>query len=212
MLVTVVIDVFRAFTTASYVLENHPATYKLAVNHAVISRLAQEHINPVVIGKPERGVIGNIYHIPNSPTRVMDVQIGARDVIHRTEAGARGILLAKESDVVLAAGFVNARATVNYIKSLIDPQVKIVPMGHEGVTPSLEDDLCARYIQGLIDGEEIEPAPYFSQLKMGSGSYFFSEDQQQYPREDFDRCLEIDRFNFAILAEVKGEYAILSRC
>jgi 2-phosphosulfolactate phosphatase len=212
MKVVVVIDVFRAFTTASYVLEHDPASYTLAVRQSVISELAAEHINPLVIGKPERGMEGHIYHIPNSPTRLLEVDILGRDIFHRTEAGARGVLQAHEADLVLAASFVNATATADYIKRLQDPQVTIVPMGHEGTTPSLEDDICSEYIQALLNGEQIEIAPYIAQFREGPGKYFFSEDQWQYPSTDFDHCLEVDRFNFAIQATVKGDYALLTRC
>ena len=80
MKVVVIIDVFRAFTTAAYVLEHNPASYTLAVKQLVISELAAKHINPLVIGKPEKGMEGHIYHIPNSPTRLLEVDIRGRDL------------------------------------------------------------------------------------------------------------------------------------
>lgn len=212
MKVAVIIDVFRAFTTAAYVLQRHPASYMLGVKQSVVSELAAKYINPLVIGKPEKGLDGHIYHISNSPTRTCEVEITNRDVIHRTEAGARGVLKAQEADIILAASFVNALATVKYIQQLQDPQVKLIPMGHEGNAPSLEDDVCADYIRGLMNGEKIDLSPYIPKLKEGPGKYFFSEDQNQYPSEDFERCIEVDRFNFAIQATVKDSYALLTRC
>lgn len=68
----IVIDVFRAFTTASYILERHPKTYILTSRSSVISRLAKEFKNPILIGKPEKG-INLTYDIPNSPTRVTEI-------------------------------------------------------------------------------------------------------------------------------------------
>lgn len=211
MKVTVIIDVFRAFTTVPYVLERNPASYALAVKQSVIAILAAKCINPLVIGKPEKGTEG-FYHIPNSPTRAQEVDITGRNIIHRTEAGAKGVLQAQTADLVLVASFVNATATANYIKRLKDPQVVYAPMGHEGTLPSLEDDVCSEYIQAIVNGKKIELAPYIPRFREGPGKYFFSEDQRQYPKEDFDRCLEVDRFSFAIQAIVKGDYAILTRC
>jgi hypothetical protein len=144
--VTVVIDVFRAFTTASYILEFNPATYIITTKTDVISQLARELPNILVIGKPEKGA-DFTYDIPNSPTRVQGVNVTGLNVLHRTEAGAKGILLAWDADIILAAGFVNAKATAQYIRTLINPKVKIVPMGHESTTPSLEDDVGAQYIE-----------------------------------------------------------------
>jgi 2-phosphosulfolactate phosphatase len=208
--VTVVIDVFRAFTTACYILQNNPATYILTNKSTVISQLASQFQAPLLIGKPEISAsIG--YNIPNSPTRVQEINITGQNVLHRTEAGAKGILDAKGADLILAAGLVNADATVLYIKKLINPVVNIAPMGHEGTTPSLEDDICAQYIKARLQGQMINLEQYYIPLREGPGRYFFSHDQWQYPRQDFECCLNLERFNFAIQAEVQGDYAILTR-
>ncbi|MBP7074716.1 MAG: 2-phosphosulfolactate phosphatase [Rhabdochlamydiaceae bacterium] len=212
MKVVVVIDVFRAFTTASYVLDRQPLTYMLALRQTVVDELATRHMHSLVIGKPEKGTNSHIYHIPNSPTRVLEAEVKDRNIIHRTEAGAKGILQAQEATIILAASFVNASATVRYIKALKDYDVTIVPMGHEGSTPSLEDDICSDYITALINNQKRDLAHYIPQLKEGSGKYFFSTDQWQYPHEDFDRCLEVDRFNFAIQATIHENYAVLKKC
>jgi 2-phosphosulfolactate phosphatase len=209
--VVVVIDVFRAFTTASYILNKHPASYTLALKSNVVEQLSKKLPNILLVGKPEIGAT-LIYNIPNSPTRVYELDIVNHHVLHRTEAGARGILRAKAADVILAASFVNATATANYIKRFSNPKVTILAMGHEAETPSLEDDLCASYIKALLIGKRNDIKPYVINLKEGPGKYFFDKDQKQYPAEDFDRCVDIDRFDFAICAQVQNDYAILTRC
>lgn len=210
--ITVVIDVFRAFTTASYVLARSPANYFLATKQEVILQLASRNNAHVVIGKNEKGTENQIYDIPNSPTRVLDVAIFNHNILHRTNGGANGILNAQNTDLILAAGFVNASATVNFIKKQSLSTINIIPMGHEGKIPSLEDDLCAKYIGKKLMGEHFDITPYISALKEGPGKYFFSEDQWQYPRSDFERCLEIDRYNFAIKAKTQDNYAVLTAC
>lgn len=208
--VIVIIDVFRAFSTASYVLARNPATYMITTKSTVISRLALNFNCPLIIGKAEKGV-DFMYHIPNSPTRVQEVKVVGRNVLHRTDAGAKGILLAS-GDIILATAFVNADATVQYIKTLKNPKVTIVPMGYEATTPSLEDNVCALYIKALLRDEKISLNLFLSDIKKRSGSYFFSADQWQYPEQDFERCMELKRFNFAIQAIVKEDYAILTCC
>lgn len=209
--VTIVIDAFRAFATGSYVLERRPATYMIATKSTTISRLALNFQHPLIIGKPEKGS-NLMYDIPNSPTRVKGVTVTGRNVLHRTEAGAKGILLARQADIVLAAGFVNANATATYIKTLTNPNVTIIPMGHEANLPSLEDDICADYLRALIRGKKIKLTPFIPALKEGPGRYFFTDDQWQYPREDFDRCLKVDRFPFTIRALPYDDYAVLISC
>ena len=84
-------------------------------------------------------------------------------------------------------------------------------MGHEGTTPSLEDDLAAECILARIAGRPFSLGPYLTALREGAGRYFFSEDQAQYPEADFARCLDIDAFDFAIRADNLGDYARLRR-
>jgi len=208
---TVIVDAFRAFATASYVLEWEPASYVLTTKSSILVDLTREVANPFFIGKPEKeGFLS--YDIPNSPTRVMETDLRGRHVFHRTAAGAKGILDAKGADFIFGCAFTNAKATTRKIQQLSDTILTIVPMGHEGETPSLEDSLCTQYVEGLLNGETLDLAPFIPALKDGPGHYFFSEDQWQYPRDDFDRCMELDRVNFSIQADVKNGYAILWKC
>lgn len=208
--VVVIIDVFRACTTAAYILNRNPKTYILASKSYIIERLASNFENPLLVGKSEKGV-DLVYHIPNSPTRTEDVTVSGRHVLHRTEAGANGIILAGQSDILLATGFINASSTAQYIKNMKNVEVIIIPMGHEGTRPSLEDNLCATYLKELIGGRKLRIGKFIPILQEGAGKYFFSTDQYQYPKEDFSRCLEIDRFDFVIKANVMKDYAILTR-
>jgi len=209
--VTVIVDVFRAFATASYVLDRYPCRYIYTTKSSVLSRLSLQYSDALFIGKNEIGA-DVYYHIPNSPTRVTEVNVSKRTIFHRTEAGAKGILSATGVDIILGASFVNAKATVAYIQSLCAPKVTIVPMGHEAMDPSLEDNLCAQYIHALLRHKPFDIAPFISDLQQGPGQCFFGKDQWQYPEEDFKRCLEVDRFHFAIRANLCGDYAQLTRC
>lgn len=204
--VTVVIDAFRAFATAAYILHQRPREYLLTSTSASAGRLAAADLDALLVGKPEIGA-RVAYDIPNSPARVVETRIAGRRVVHRTEAGARGVLAA--DGIVLVAGFVNARATAAWLRRT-RAHVRLWPMGHEAASPTLEDDLCAACIESLLMGRGFDLRPHREALREGPGRYFFGEDQWQYPREDFERCLELDRFDFAIQAEVRGDHARLS--
>lgn len=210
--ITIVIDVFRAFTTACYVLDMAPKKYIYTNKSAVLKKLAYDYRDALFIGKNEIGA-NIVYDISNSPTRVVEQNIKDRIIMHRTEAGSRGILEEKV-DIILAASFVNAEATAAFVKKFPDAKVTIKPMGHEAHTPTLEDDLCAQHIRSLLMGAApvFDFKPFLQKLKKGSGQYFFSNDQWQYPKEDFLKCLELNRFNFAIQATLFGDFALLTRC
>lgn len=208
--ITVVIDVFRAFSTASYILKHNPSIYVLTNKSRIIARLAKQFNNSVLIGKPEIGETVK-YDIPNSPTRAQEIEIANRPILHRTEAGATGILNALKQqhiNIVLAAGFVNAHATATYIRN---SNFTIMPMGHEATTPSLEDDACANYIDALTKNKKMELNPLIPIIRKKSGKYFFGNDQWQYPQEDFEFCLSTRKFNFIIKAELVEDYAVLKR-
>lgn len=115
-------------------------------------------------------------------------------------------------ETVLAAALVNTSATAHALRELAPSALTLVPMGHEGATPTLEDDLCGVAITSLLEGKRVELAQFIPALRAGPGRYFFGDDQWQYPREDFERCTAWDRFDFAIRAERVDDYARLVRC
>ncbi len=205
--VTIIIDAFRAAATACEVLAAGPLDYFLVFDSGAAERLAADVPAPLLIGKPEIGA-SLPYDLPNSPTRVSRVDIPARTVIHRTNAGGGGVLAAPATTTILLAGLVNLSATV---RAAGDRPWVLHPMGHEGVTPSLEDDLTAALLTARREGRPVEIAPHLDALRHGPGRYFFSDDQAQYPAEDFVRCTSVDAFDFAVRAEHHGNYARLMR-
>ncbi len=208
----VIIDVFRAFSTACYILEQVPAEYLLVGESRAACRLLTTAEAPFLVGKTELGETLS-YDIPNSPTRACQHQLAGRTLIHRTGAGARGILRASRAEEILAGSLVNAEATAAYIRDRGPEVLTLVSMGHEGDTPSEEDELCARYLKALLQGVPLNIAGHREELRRGAGRYFFDgATQEEYPREDFDRCLALNRFPFALRATRHGDYARLERC
>ncbi|MDX8431002.1 MAG: 2-phosphosulfolactate phosphatase [Candidatus Algichlamydia australiensis] len=210
MKIAVVIDAFRAFATAAYVLEQQPEAYFYSTSCEVVSHLKKKWRNSLLIGKPQKNS-SVIYDIPNSPKRTFDLEIKDRVIIHRTEAGSKGILAATKADLIFAVGFGNAKATANHIQTFSGAEIALFPMGHEGERPSLEDNLCADYFSASLQGKKWDLSSHLSAIKAGPGRYFFQEDQWQYPEEDYPLCTTLERFNFAIEASVVGEYAILEK-
>jgi 2-phosphosulfolactate phosphatase len=206
--VAVVIDVFRAFTVACQAFELGVADYLLAPTSAVAARLACEHPDALLVGKPEIGASVR-YHIPNSPTRLLEQPLTGRTIIHRTGAGVPGVLAAAEADEILTGALVNADAIVRYLQRRAPEHVSLLILGHEGSGADLEDELCARLIQARLASEPFDLGSWYAQLRAGPGRYFFTEAQQEYPREDFDRCLALDRFDFVLCAELQGDHAQL---
>jgi 2-phosphosulfolactate phosphatase len=206
--IVVVVDAFRAFATACVVLAQSPADYFVVADSATASWLASRHSNAILLGKPEIGAT-LAYDLPNSPSRAAMVDLGGRTIIHRTSAGTRGVLLATRSSCVLAAAFGNVRATARYIHHLRPCSVTIVATGHEGRTPAIEDRLCSRCIAAAIRGEAFDLSPYNRELREESGRYLVGGPSDEYPAADLAMCLDVDRYDFAIQANLYSGYASL---
>lgn len=206
--ITVIIDAFRAFATACHILENEPKDYFLTDRCPVVEQLANNAQVPILIGKPEKGS-SLTYAIPNSPTRLKELHLKGATVIHRTAAGGSGVVQNWDADLTLAVSFANVAATAKAIKTLAPSKLSIIPMGHEAVTPSLEDELCARFLKATLENRPFSLDPYLEELKEGPGSCFFGENQQEYPKEDFAICLDLNSSPIVIAVENLGEFARL---
>ena len=97
----VIVDVFRAFSTAATILQAQSKDYiltnKCTTIHNLVSAL---HSPSILIGKPEEHSTLK-YTIPNSPTLAAGLTLTNQSVYHRTAAGASGVLASKEADIVL---------------------------------------------------------------------------------------------------------------
>lgn len=197
----VIIDVFRAFTTAAYVMANGAERIIPVGSLEEAFCLKREHPDWVLIG--ERGgkrVEGFDYG--NSPYEASLADFSGRTVIQTTGAGTQGVVRAIGADAILLGSFVMAEAIVKFIQKTEPEVVSLVAMGSVGVESSEEDESCATYIEGRLRGE----MPDFEEMKRRikaspSGSKFFDPSQPQFREEDFRLALELNRFDFVLKVE-----------
>jgi len=196
--ITVIIDVFRAFSMACYAVDRGAA--KIVATGSIDYALEYKRRDPAVILVGERfakKIEG--FDFGNSPSEILDVDLSSRTVVQTTHAGTRALVAATEAEDVITGSFVNAGAIIRYIRTHARDAVSLVCAGFEGNREALEDLLCARYIEGALRGN---PAPFDSvpeQLRDApSARRFFDPDDTASPRIDFDLCMALDRFDFVI--------------
>ena len=195
---TVVIDVFRAFTTAAYVMANGAERIHPVGSLEEAFRLREMHPDWVLMG--ERGgkkVPGFDYG--NSPYEVSGVDFTGRTVVQTTSAGTQGIVNARSADEILLGSFVMADAVVEYIKRMDPETVSLVAMGSEGRVKSPEDESLAEYIEKKLTGEE----PDFEAMKRRirehpQGAKFFDPEQPEFVEGDFHCAMDLNRFCFCL--------------
>ena len=189
---TVVIDVFRAFTLECYLFaQGAKAIYPIG---SVEEARALKAAHPDWVCFGERGgwqVEGFDYG--NSPSQVAGVDLMGRKCIHTTSAGTQGI-------EIVTGSLANARAVATYIRRRDPREVSIVAMGTSGTQSAGEDVLCARYIEALLKGtaKGFDVAGKAAALRDTAGAKFFDPKQPQYPAADFPYCVDCDRFDFVI--------------
>lgn len=196
---TVVIDVFRAFTLECYLFaQGAKAIYPIG---SVEEARALKAAHPDWVCFGERGGLQvEGFDYGNSPSQVAGVDLMGRKCIHTTSAGTQGIVNATGADEIVTGSLANARAVATYIRRRDPREVSIVAMGTSGTQSAGEDVLCARYIEALLKGtaKGFDVAGKAAALRDTAGAKFFDPKQPQYPAADFPYCVDCDRFDFVI--------------
>ena len=202
--VTVVIDVFRAFSLEAYMFSE--GVEKIIPVGSVDDARKLKNDNPEYILAGERhGKILEGFDTGNAPSLIHLLELRGKTVVHTTSAGTQGIANAKNASEILGCGLVNAKATAEYIRKSGAEVVSLVCMGLEALAPMEEDTLCARYIKALLLGEQIDMQNEIESLKYTSGAKFFDKAQNDvFPEKDFYMCTELDRFPF-VMRITEGE-------
>lgn len=201
---TVIIDVFRAFSLECYVFAKG-AEKILPVGDVEYARqLGLEHPDYILMGERNEKIIEG-FHYGNSPALINHADIAGKTVVHTTSAGTQGIVSAEGASEIVTGSFVNAGAIVRYIQKRQPPKVSLVCMGYSARQKAEEDTLCAEYIYNKLKGLESDFKSMKRKIKGTTGQRFFDPEKAGFnPSEDFDLCLDLDRFDFVIRAE-KGE-------
>lgn len=195
---TVVIDVFRAFSVEAYFFANGAEKIIPVGDSAVAYKLKEENPDMILAGE-RHGKILPGFDVGNSPSELMRLDAKGKTVVHTTSAGTQGIANAVNADEILGCSLVTAKATAEYIKRSGAEKVSLVCMGLEALAPTEEDTLCARYIKSLLEGTEIDMESEIDSLRYTSGAKFFDKAQNDvFPEADFGMCTEIDKFDFVL--------------
>lgn len=198
---TVVIDVFRAFSLACYLFHNGARKIIPLADVDEAYRLKKQHPEYVLIGeRNERKLPG--FDFGNSPAHVEHISFTGKTIIHTTSAGTQGIVNAQKAEEILTGSFVNASAIVRYIKTYEPSVVSLVCMGYSATEPTDEDTFCAEYIRNELEGKPTDFEKMVELLRTGSGRRLLDPVNQLHsPARDFDLCLALNRFDFVLKAD-----------
>lgn len=197
---TVIIDVFRAFSVACYAYS--AGVYKIITTSDVSEafKLKEEYPNSVLAGERNEMKIEG-FDFGNSPTEIIRGSVKGKTLIHTTTAGTAGLANAFNADVLLTASLVNAGAVAQYIKSMNPEHVSLVAMGYRATISAEEDLLCAEIIESKLRNVNLITEDRIKDLVNTSGKRFFNPENADFsPPSDFFLCTMINRFNFVLKA------------
>jgi 2-phosphosulfolactate phosphatase len=197
----VVIDVFRAFTTAAHVMANGAKRILPVGTVEEAFELRKLHPEWVLIGEEEGKKVEG-FDYGNSPYDISVINFSGKTIVQRTGAGTQGVVNARKADTILLGSFVMAGAIIKYIQKNRPDIVSMIAMGDRGVSPNIEDESCAEYIVEGLRGH----SPNYGEIKRRiskdpSGRKFFDSARLWFRENDFHLALELDRFNFVLLVE-----------
>jgi 2-phosphosulfolactate phosphatase len=189
----VIIDVFRAFTTAAIALANGARRIIMVDDIDKARALREENIGRYCIGE-RKGIAPPGFDFGNSPAELLGVRFDGDTIIQTTSNGTRGILAATRANRIYADAFVSATATVRSILTAPTESVTLVAMGEYEKFRTDEDELCALYLRGLLLGRQPDPASLGTLMRTMSKC----ADSTTLSSDDVNCCLDVDSVPFAI--------------
>ena len=199
---TVIIDVFRAFSLECYLYDMGVKEVRPIGSIEDAFALHEKLPGSILVGE-RKGKKCEGFDYGNSPSTVDREQVFGKTIIHTTSAGTQGIVNAQNAAEIITGSLVNAKAIVSYIKSKNPEVVSIVSMGTRGIRTNPEDELCAEYLISMLEGKEMEDIEArISGLRTNGGEHFFDPDNQEvFPEADYWMCIKYDQFPFVIRIE-----------
>ncbi len=197
----VIVDVFRAFTTAAFCVAAGAREIVLVADHERALALKRDDpslfLTGEIGGRPIPG-----FDAGNSPSAIERLDLRGRRVVQRTSSGTQGVVAATGARRILLGSFVIAQATVRALRGATE--VTVVAMGHDATAESEEDAACADYLAARLRGEAPDAAAVVARL-------WAREDREWpewFPRRDAELACEVDRFDFALAVAREGDLLV----
>jgi 2-phosphosulfolactate phosphatase len=207
---TIIIDTFRAFSTAADLLARRVDRIVLTETLDEARATARRLPDSLLCGE-EEGRRPDDFDLGNSPAEVRVCPDPAgRVVVMRTSSGTRAVAAALRSgaDPVFAASLMVAGATAEAVRS--EPRVTIVAAGFGGTSIADEDEETADLISDRLLHRPAD-SQRLDRLRAGEGAERLRTTAWIDPA-DLECCLEIDRHSFALQAVLHHRIPTLRAC
>jgi 2-phosphosulfolactate phosphatase len=197
---TVVIDVFRAFTMACYFIGNG-ARRIIPIGDIELAYSLKERFPGFILAGERRGKIMPGFAWGNSPAHIEREDFTGKTILQTTSAGTQGIANARQAQEIVTGSFVNAAAVIRYIQKKNPGELCLVCMGEDALAPTEEDTFFAEYVRDTLEGKKPDFPAMVEIIRRTSGRRFFDPaNAASEPPRDFELSLDLDRFDFVLRA------------
>ena len=194
----IIIDVFRAFTTAAIAFDKGVREITLVAEAEDALALHRRGVGDLLMGEVG-GERPDGFDFGNSPFEVSQAELEGKTLVQSTRAGTVGVAAATKADTIYLGSFVVAQATVDAILKDNPSLVSIIAMGDQGIVRSDEDEHCGIYLRNLLEGRSPDPAALKSLIMQGGATQkFFDDTQPQYHPKDVELALQVNKYPFAM--------------
>jgi 2-phosphosulfolactate phosphatase len=202
----IIIDVFRAFTTAAIAFDKGASQIVLVAEIEEALALKKRGIGDLLMGEVD-GTRPDGFDFGNSPYEISQADLAGKSLVQSTRAGTVGVAAAARGDSMISSpaqsiylgSFVVAEATATAVRRENPPLVSIVAMGDQGRVRSDEDELCGLYLRNLLQGRHPDVASVRNLVLVGGATQkFYDNSQPQFHPKDVELALQFNRYPFAM--------------
>ena len=200
----IIIDVFRAFTTAAIAFDHGVREITLVAEAEEALSLHHKGVGDFLMGEVG-GKRPDGFDFGNSPYEISQADLDGKTLVQSTRAGTVGVAAATTADTIYLGSLVVAQATVDAILKDNPDLVSIIAMGDQGVVRSDEDEHCAIYLRNLLEGRHPDPDALRSLIMEGGATQkFFDDTQPQFHPKDVELALQVNKYPFAMKISREG--------
>jgi 2-phosphosulfolactate phosphatase len=206
----VVIDVFRAFSTAAYAVDRGATEVVLVASVEDAFALRRRWPDVLIMGEVGgRRVDG--FDFGNSTSAIARADLRGHPLIQRTSAGTQGVVAAAGADAIVLGSFVCVGAIVRHVRARRPSVVSLVAKGVRAERPAPEDEACADLLEARLRGTPLDEPVLLERLASGGAAERFEEDSEDSPRADVSHCLRLDAFDFVLVVERRDGLLVATR-
>jgi 2-phosphosulfolactate phosphatase len=190
--IVVIIDVFRASNTILMLLARG-ASSVIPVLTVEEARNLKEMYPDYMLAGERKGIKLPGFDAGNSPWEVSRMNLQGKHVILTTSGCTQAIWHAKRAESIVVGSFGNTDALVRMLRDQNPPLVTWLAVGTEAVSRATEDELCALYLKGILEGDSPDADSMKTKILSGEGAERLRRLRQE---NDFSYCMTTNMFDF----------------